>query len=205
MKRSLTSGTVAVVSTCIVGLVAVDPASAHRIHTKPIAKLTTKQLRQENTHAASVVRFFNRTLKGRYAAAVSHRKKCWQLRTMRPQRRALCFRARESLRDHAWLLRVTRHRLRPPEVVAALRWWRSSGAPCVKSHEGAWTSNTGNGYYGGFQADLSFQTAYGREFYRRWGTANNWPSWAQIVMAYRGWRARGWHPWPNTARMCGLL
>jgi hypothetical protein len=89
-----------------------------------------------------------------------------------------------------------------------VRPWSSSwlsAAMCVHSKEGAWTSNTGNGYYGGFQADMSFQLAYGREFYYRWGTANNWPPVTQLLMAYRGWRARGWYPWPNTARACGLL
>ena len=84
-------------------------------------------------------------------------------------------------------------------------WYRTSGAACVKSQEGAWTSNTGNGYYGGFQADMDFQRAYGAEYLKRKGTANNWLPIEQIHMAYRGWRARGWHPWPNTARECGLL
>lgn len=84
-------------------------------------------------------------------------------------------------------------------------WYRTSGAACVKSKEGAWTSHTGNGYYGGFQADLAFQRTYGREYLARYGPANNWPVLAQIHMAYRGWDARGWHPWPNTARQCGLL
>jgi hypothetical protein len=76
---------------------------------------------------------------------------------------------------------------------------------CIKSGEGAWTSNTGNGYYGGLQADLSFQKAYGLVYYLRWETANNWPRWAQLHMGYRGWLARGFYPWPNTARACGLI
>jgi hypothetical protein len=84
------------------------------------------------------------------------------------------------------------------------RWYETSGAACVKSKEGAWTSNTGNGYYGGFQADMNFQRAYGPEYLRAYGTANNWPPIAQIHMAFRGYKARGWAPWPNTARMCGL-
>ena len=84
-------------------------------------------------------------------------------------------------------------------------WFRTSGAACVKSREGAWTSNTGNGYYGGFQANLAFQRAYGWRHYSRLGTADRWPPVLQIDMAFRGWQARGWSPWPNTARMCGLL
>jgi hypothetical protein len=83
-------------------------------------------------------------------------------------------------------------------------WAKSSGPSCVSSHEGAVTSNTGNGYYGKWQADIDFQRAYGREFYERWGTANNWPAWAQDVMARRGYEARGWGPWPTTSVICGL-
>jgi hypothetical protein len=91
-----------------------------------------------------------------------------------------------------------------PHKKLAMRWYWNSGAQCVKSKEGAWTSNTGNGYYGGFQADHDFQRAYGREFYHQQGTANNWEPWQQIVMAWRGWRDRGWQPWPTTSVMCGL-
>lgn len=53
--------------------------------------------------------------------------------------------------------------------------------------------------------DVSFEKTYGRPFYNRWGHAHRWPVWAQLRAAYNGWRRRGWHPWPNTARMCGLL
>jgi len=82
-------------------------------------------------------------------------------------------------------------------------WYYSSGAKCVHEHEGPWNSNTGNGYYGGFQADLSFASTYGAEYYPP--TPDQWTPLQQIHMAYRGWLARGWYPWPNTARMCGLL
>jgi hypothetical protein len=81
---------------------------------------------------------------------------------------------------------------------------------CIHKHEGAWNSNTGNGYYGGLQMDMGFQSTYGSEFMRKWGTANNWPVWAQIKAAerayhgYRGVGGRGFSPWPNTSRMCGL-
>ena len=86
----------------------------------------------------------------------------------------------------------------------AMKWYWTSGAQCVKSKEGAWTSNTGNGYYGGFQADKDFQRAYGKEFYYGIGLAHTWKPWQQIVMAWRGWKQRGWQPWPNTSLMCGL-
>jgi hypothetical protein len=77
---------------------------------------------------------------------------------------------------------------------------------CIHRFEGAWDSNTGNGYYGGLQLDLGFQSRYGAEFLDRWGTADNWPVWAQLQAAVRAYRAgRGFHPWPNTARVCGLV
>jgi hypothetical protein len=77
---------------------------------------------------------------------------------------------------------------------------------CIHHYEGAWNANTGNGYYGGLQMDIGFQSHYGGSYLRRWGTADNWPAWAQIDAAARAYRSgRGFGPWPNTARACGLL
>lgn len=76
---------------------------------------------------------------------------------------------------------------------------------CIHNYEADWSANTGNGYYGGLQMDMDFQRAYGGEFLERWGTANNWPVWAQVTAANRAKATRGYGPWPNTARACGLL
>jgi resuscitation-promoting factor RpfA len=79
---------------------------------------------------------------------------------------------------------------------------------CIYKHENGgygWQANTGNGYYGGLQMDRTFQKAYGGEFYRMWGTADNWPAHVQLVVAYRAYYTRGFYPWPNTARYCGLI
>ena len=51
---------------------------------------------------------------------------------------------------------------------------------CIHHYEGKWTANTGNGYYGGLQMDMKFQVTYGSAFLVRWGTADNWPIWAQV-------------------------
>ena len=76
---------------------------------------------------------------------------------------------------------------------------------CIHHYEGKWTSNTGNGYYGGMQMDLKFQHTYGSTYYALWGTADNWPVWAQVIVARRAYLdGRGFTPWPNTARVCGL-
>ncbi|MFL5927571.1 MAG: hypothetical protein ACJ77E_11620 [Gaiellaceae bacterium] len=84
--------------------------------------------------------------------------------------------------------------------------WLSDAFQCIHRYEGAWTSNTGNGYYGGLQMDIGFQSRYGGDFLDRWGTADNWPVWAQIQAASAAYRAgRGFAPWPSTARACGLL
>ena len=79
---------------------------------------------------------------------------------------------------------------------------------CIHRHErGAdrWETNTGNGYYGGLQMDTDFQYAYGREFVRRWGYAHRWPPVVQMLVAERAYDSgRGFGPWPNTRRMCGV-
>jgi hypothetical protein len=84
--------------------------------------------------------------------------------------------------------------------------WLNDSFLCIHHYEGAWDSNTGNGYYGGLQMDITFQSVYGAEFLNRWGTADNWPPWAQIRAAVRAYQSgRGFYPWPNTARACGLI
>lgn len=77
---------------------------------------------------------------------------------------------------------------------------------CIHQKEGAWDSHTGNGYYGGLQMDLSFQHSYGAYFLHHKGTADNWRPIEQIWVAERARASgRGYHPWPNTARACGLI
>jgi hypothetical protein len=105
-------------------------------------------------------------------------------------------------RSAAAALALLRHGVARPELPASLL----EAFGCIHRFEGAWGSNTGNGYYGGLQMDVSFQRRYGHEFEARWGTADNWPVWAQLTAAVRAYRSgRGFSPWPNTARFCGLL
>jgi hypothetical protein len=104
----------------------------------------------------------------------------------------------------AWKARVKTERWVRQSIVRERQQlyekWR-----CIHEHEGAWDSNTGNGYYGGLQMDVSFMNAYGREFIIRWGYAHNWPVWAQLRAAERAYHSgRGFGPWPNTRRMCGV-
>jgi hypothetical protein len=95
---------------------------------------------------------------------------------------------------------------RPKAAFEPLPAWLRDAFLCIHSYEGAWTSNTGNGYYGGLQMDWSFMRRYGADYVRQWGSADNWPVEAQLAAAVRAHRSgRGFTPWPNTARACGLL
>jgi hypothetical protein len=103
-----------------------------------------------------------------------------------------------------WKHRATRaHRqaTNPPRKAAWLCIHRYERNPAQ-----GWGTRTGNGYYGGLQMDIAFQRAYGPELLRRRGTADNWRWFEQMWVAERAYRSgRGFYPWPNTARFCGLI
>jgi hypothetical protein len=89
-------------------------------------------------------------------------------------------------------------------------WWRANHPPdfagwlCIHHYEGSWT-DAGGPYWGGLQMDLSFQATYGAWLLRHRGTADHWSPLEQIWVAVRAVRSRGFSPWPNTARFCGLV
>jgi Transglycosylase-like domain len=97
--------------------------------------------------------------------------------------------------------RARRRAARPPHLDAWLCIHR------YERHPGqGWATRTGNGYYGGLQMDIGFQRRYGGYLLRRKGTADRWTRLEQMWVAERAYRAgRGFYPWPNTARACGLL
>lgn len=84
---------------------------------------------------------------------------------------------------------------RPPHLRAFL---------CIHRYEGSWTDG-GAPYYGGLQMDLTFQETYAPGLVRTKGTADHWTPLEQIWTAEKALRSRGFYPWPNTARSCGLL
>ena len=76
---------------------------------------------------------------------------------------------------------------------------------CIHHFEGSWR-DPNSPYYGGLQMDLGFQRTYGRYLLARKGTADHWSPLAQMWVAERAYRSgRGFFPWPNTARYCGLI
>ena len=107
-----------------------------------------------------------------------------------------------------------------PDVQRAVRLWHRRAAAarrkaahpphkaawlCIHRYEGSWR-DTGAPYYGGLQMDIGFQRTYGGDLLRRKGTANYWTPLEQMWVAERAHRTgRGYYPWPNTARSCGLI
>jgi hypothetical protein len=53
--------------------------------------------------------------------------------------------------------------------------------------------------------DVEFQRTYGLDLLRAKGTAEHWTPLEQMWVAEHAYRTRGFWPWPNTARYCGLL
>lgn len=104
--------------------------------------------------------------------------------------------ARHQLQQARARARVFEPTGRPPHYTAWL---------CIHNGEGAWTSNTGNGYYGGLQFDYEFMSTYGGSLLASKGSADNWTPLEQMWVAERAWRTRGFYPWPQTARACGLI
>jgi hypothetical protein len=76
---------------------------------------------------------------------------------------------------------------------------------CIHRYEASW-HDSGAPYYGGLQMDLTFQRHYGRYLLVRKGTAEHWTPLEQMWVAERALESgRGFYPWPNTARFCGLI
>ena len=112
--------------------------------------------------------------------------------------------AEMSVPDIQGALRLWRRRATAARMAAAhpphLRAWL-----CIHRFEGSWR-DSGAPFYGGLQMDYGFMARYGGFLLRRKGTADNWSPIEQIWVAERALQAgRGFYPWPNTARYCGLL
>lgn len=69
----------------------------------------------------------------------------------------------------------------------------------LRSCEGSYTSNTGNGYYGAYQYDA--QTWGG---YKGYAVASDAPPAVQDEKAWETYQRRGWQPWPSCSISQGL-
>jgi hypothetical protein len=76
---------------------------------------------------------------------------------------------------------------------------------CLQRFEGPWRDGR-DPYWGGLQMDKTFMRQYAPRQLLRRGWANAWTPVEQMWVAERALRAgRGFYPWPNTGRMCGLI
>lgn len=116
-------------------------------------------------------------------------------RRWKAERRASHARARE--------IRVLRARLRATARQPYGNHRLEAAFLCIHAHEGRW-ADPAPPYYGGLQMDRDFQLAYGRPYVEAFGWADRWPVSVQLAVAIRAYLDRGFQPWPNTARMCGL-
>jgi hypothetical protein len=127
--------------------------------------------------------------------------KCWQLELAGPAKLCVLARAevRRSTKALVWLNGKI-DGLTRPRLVA----WLKNAFLCIHHHEGSWR-DSGYPYWGGLQEDRNFMEAYGPEFLARWGTADHWPIWAQLLSGARAYASgRGFGPWPNTRIPCGV-
>ena len=110
----------------------------------------------------------------------------------------------DSLEVHQDLLRLWKDRALRARA-RALQPPHHQNWLCIHRYEGAWNAQTGNGFYGGLQMDLTFQRHYGAWLLKKKGPAHRWTPIEQIWVAERGRRVQGWYPWPNASRICGLI
>jgi hypothetical protein len=140
------------------------------------------------------------------ADIAQYRRETWRWQRLMGVRRSRATAVRVHRSPHyrrwvrnLWRRRAVLHRRkahRPPHHNA----WT-----CIQRYEGRWNDPHAP-YYGGLQMDISFQRRYGSDLLRRKGTADKWSPVEQMWVAERALRAgRGFYPWPNTARHCGLI
>ncbi len=131
----------------------------------------------------------------------------WRWQSLMGVRRTPASRATVTDPSHTFKLWVRNlwHRRATQARHRAARPPHRAGWLCIHRFEGAW-NDPAPPYYGGLQMDIGFQRAYGGDLLRRKGTANYWTPLEQMWVAERAHRTgRGYYPWPNTARSCGLI
>jgi hypothetical protein len=175
---------------CVVTLVGPLVAAAEDT-TDPSATLSDDaQPEQQLTHA-QLQRMLDR---------YRHRTWHWQRIMGRPLTLTLKHPPQDPLRRIAVWKRIAASTKSIAQHPPHLRDWS-----CIHRFEGAWTDPNAP-YYGGLQMDLGFQRRYGRRLLARKGTADHWTPLEQMWVAERALRSgRGFYPWPNTARYCGLI
>lgn len=86
----------------------------------------------------------------------------------------------------------------PAQAATTAQW--EAVAECESG--GNWSTNTGNGYYGGLQFSDGTWDAYGGEAYA--ATADNATRAQQIAIAEKVLDGQGWGAWPTCSQRAGV-
>jgi hypothetical protein len=86
----------------------------------------------------------------------------------------------------------------PAQAASATTW--DAIASCESG--GNWSTNTGNGYYGGLQFSDGTWDSYGGEAYA--ATADDATRSEQIKIAEKVLAGQGWGAWPTCSRRAGV-
>ena len=135
-----------------------------------------------------------------------HRDETWRWEQVMQRPRTMYAASAETVRSVAyrqWVVKLWRGRAAHAKLTA-LNPPHKAEWLCIHQYEGSWADPSAP-YFGGLQMDLEFQQTYGRVLLRAKGTADHWSPLEQMWVAERAYKTRGFWPWPNTARSCGLL
>jgi hypothetical protein len=172
---------VLLVAAILIGLIApsagAQPGQHHLAPYDPYLVAETRSYRRETWRWQDLMAK-QRTPAGKGELDISHPHRRWVTRLWRSRAHTAKTRAHHPPRYREWM--------------------------CIHRYEGGWRLIDGP-YYGGLQMNIEFQRTYGPELLARKGTAERWTPIEQIWVAERAYRSLGYQPWPNTARMCGLL
>lgn len=175
------------------------------------------QLEKVERKASTAIAFFEKSSKRKWMLhqRYSHLP-CWKVPLKGPER--LCALARGVVRVNTKKLRQVQVRIARLEA-SLLKTGNERHWNCIHRYERhphqGWATRTGNGYFGGLQMDIDFQTTYGprvlgfpdaETMFRVKGTADKWSPEEQMAVAENARASgRGYYPWPNTARKCGYI
>ena len=189
------------------GVCGTSTAEAHMLKLKSHASDKQKYLhwQQSENHAAYNIKHYTKVIQW------FHKNRRWTLKSAdiltRLDAHAAYGRALAQVRAHRWLLKVSqlnvwnlRFLFPPPH---------HSGWLCIHSYEGSW-QDPNDPFWGGLQMDRSFMRSYAPSYplrnLLRIGFADRWTPLEQEWVAEFAYNSgRGYTPWPNTARYCGLL
>jgi hypothetical protein len=196
---------------CLLLALPASTAASERPHNStPITKIT----RSNKPHCQIGCRIHKKRVAVRYLRQrIIKRSLAAFLPHPRPAR--LSWKHSQVRRELRYWTRADKKTRKLASVPLSRRIPRWSEWHCIARYESntTWTMSpssepsSGGAYWGGLQMDVDFQHTYGPDMLARHhgGLANTWTEAEQVVVANRAWQTRGFQPWPNTARACGLL